>query len=65
MHRDLASKNYIWNHEIYWEWYKYIKNDISNKVIQIEAEIEIEIRSWDTQWAEGLIAPNKELEIDK
>ena len=62
---------YVWNHETYWDntyvskWYKYIGYDASDKFVEIEAEVEVVIRGWSTQWPEGLIAPNKELELDK
>ncbi len=34
--------------ETYWEWYKSIGDDASDKPVVIEAEIEIEIKIWGT-----------------
>ncbi len=33
--------------------------------VEFEVEIEVDVRSWGTQWPEGLIAPDRELELDK
>ncbi len=38
-------------------WYKYIGNNASDKTIMIKVEVEVNIRNWDTQWLEDLIAP--------
>ncbi len=46
MYRDLylyKLKSEIMN-KTYWRWYKYIEDDVSDEVIGIEAEVEIEIR---------------------
>ena len=44
-------------------------DDASDKAGGIKAEVEVEVQinvgGWDTQWPEGLIAPDKELELDK
>ncbi len=34
--------------KVYWGWYKYIWDDTNNEAIEIEAEVEIEIRDWGT-----------------
>ncbi len=39
-------------------WYKYIGDDASDEAVRIEAEVEVDIGDWGTQWPEGLIAPN-------
>ncbi len=44
--------------QMYWD-------DTSDEAIGIEAEFELDIEVWGTQWPEGLIAPNRELEFDK
>ncbi len=49
----------------YWGWYKYIRNDINNKSVGIEAEVEIEIEGWDMQWPESLLYLIRELKLDK
>ncbi len=49
----------------YWGWYKCIKDDVSDKAIEIEAEVGVDIGSWGMQWPEGLIASNRELELNK
>ena len=49
----------------YWRWYKYIKNDASDKAIEIEAKVEIEIENWGMQWLKGLLHLIRELELDK
>ncbi len=53
---------YVWNHEA---WYKCIRDDVSDEDIGIAAEFEVDVGDWGMQWPEGLIAPNKELELDK
>ncbi len=40
-----------------------IGDDANNKAVEVK--VEIEIRGWGTQWPEGLIAPDKKLELDK
>ncbi len=35
--------------EVYRGWYKYIGDNLSDKIIGVEAEIEIKIGGWDTQ----------------
>ncbi len=68
MHRDLYYI-YIWSYETYRGWYKYIKNDVSDEAIGIEAEVEVDVEvdvgGWGTQWPKNLIAPDRELELDK
>ncbi len=44
---------------------RHIKDDASDKAVGIEAEIEVDVGVWGTQWPEGLIAPNRKLELDK
>ena len=56
---------HVWNHKAYWEWYKCIENNVSDKAVGIEAEVVIDVEDWGTQWLENLIAPNKKLELDK
>ncbi len=62
---------YIWNHEAYQDdtivlgWYKCIRDNVSDKAIEIEAEVEIEIGVWGMQQAEGLLHLIRELELDK
>ncbi len=51
--------------KVYWEWYKYIKEDINDEAIRIEAEIEIMIRNWGIQQFKGLLHLIKKLELDK
>ncbi len=41
------------------------QDDSSDKAVGIEAEVEVDIRGWGTQWREGLIVPDRELELDK
>ena len=56
---------HVWNHEAYWQWYKYIEYDANDKTIRIKAEVEVNIEGWDTQWFKGLIASDRKLELDK
>ncbi len=42
-----------------------IRDDASDKVVRIEVEFEVDVKIWDTQWPKGLIAPDRELELDK
>ena len=42
----------------YQGWYKYIRNDASDKAVGIKVEIEIGIEGWDTQWFKSLIVPS-------
>ena len=51
--------------EAYWGWYKYIRDDASDKAVRIEAEIKIEIRDWGMQRLENWLHLIKELELDK
>ncbi len=37
----------------YWGWYKCIENNANDKAIGVEAEVEIEIRSWGIQQDEN------------
>ncbi len=41
------------------------QDDTNDKVVRIEAEVEVDIWGWGTQWPEGLIAPDRELELNK
>ncbi len=60
---------YIWSHKTYRGWYKCTEDDASDKAVgievKVEVDVEIDIGDWDTQWPKGLIAPNRELELDK
>ncbi len=56
---------YVWNHEIYWGWYKYIEDDASDKSVGIKAKVEVDVGGRDTQWSEGLLPLIRELELDK
>ncbi len=40
-------------------------DNANNEAVDIEAEIEIEIRGWDTQRPEGLLYLIRKLELDK
>ncbi len=44
-------------------------NDKASRPLEIEAEVEVvvevDVGYWGTQWPEGLIAPDRELELDK
>ena len=51
--------------KVYRRWYKYIKNDASDKAIGVEAEVEIRIRDWGIQRFKNLLHLIKELELDK
>ncbi len=31
----------------------------------VEAEVEVDVGGWGTQWPKGLITPDRELELDK
>ncbi len=42
-----------------------MRDDVGDKAIGVEAEIEIKIGGWDTQWFEGLLYLIRELEFDK
>ncbi len=64
MYRDLCYV-YVWSHEAYWGWYKCIGDDTSDGAVEIEAEVEVDIGGWGTQWPEGLIAPDNKLELNK
>ncbi len=33
--------------------------------VGVEMEVEVDVEGWGTQWPEGLIAPDRELELDK
>ncbi len=41
----------------------------ARRPLGIEAEVEVDVKvdvgSWSTQWPEGLIVPDRELELDK
>ena len=50
---------HVKNHKAYWRWYQYIKSNASDKAVGIKAKIKVDVRFWDTQWFEGLIAPDK------
>ncbi len=43
---------YVWDHEAYQEWYKCIGDDLSDKAVGIEAEVEVDVKVdvkyWDT-----------------
>ncbi len=39
--------------------------DSRDEVVEIEAEVEIDVGGWDMQQPEGLITPDRELEFDK
>ncbi len=41
------------------------QDDASDEAIGIKAEVEVDVRGWGMQWLEGLIAPDRELELDK
>ncbi len=41
------------------------QDDASDKAVGIEVEVEVDIGGWDMQWPEGLIAPDRKLELDK
>ncbi len=41
------------------------QNDVNNKAIGIEAEVEVDVGGWGTQWPKGQIAPDRKLELDK
>ncbi len=32
--------------EVYWEWYKYIRDDANDKTVGIKAKVEIKIGGW-------------------
>ncbi len=40
-------------------------SDEASRPLWIEAEVEVDVGGWGTQWSEGLIAPDRELELDK
>ncbi len=40
-------------------------SDETSRPLGIEAEIEVDVGGWVAQWPEGLIAPDRELELDK
>ncbi len=40
-------------------------SDKASRPLGIEAEVEVDVGGWGTQWPEGLIAPDRELELDK
>ncbi len=40
-------------------------SDEASRPLGIEAEVEVDVRSWGTQWPKSLIAPDRELELDK
>ncbi len=48
---------------------KRIRHDVSDNAVGIDAEVEVDIEidvgGWGTQWPKGLIAPDRELELDK
>ncbi len=62
---------YVWNHEAYWNnvnisrWCKCIGYDASDELVGTEAEVEVDVGGWGTQWSEGLIASDRKLELDK
>ncbi len=39
--------------------------DVSDEAVEIETKIEVDIGGGGMQWPEGLIAPDRELELDK
>ncbi len=40
-------------------------SDEASRPLRIEAEVEVDVGVKGTQWPEGLIAPDRELELDK
>ena len=58
-------KNFYWYKLGLESWIKCIGDDINNKIVKIEAEIEIEIESWDTQQPESLLHLIRKRELDK
>ncbi len=32
---------------------------------EVEVDVEVDVKGWDMQWPEGLIVPDRELEVDK
>ncbi len=40
-------------------------SDKANRPLRIEVEVEVDIGGWDTQWPEGPIVPDRELELDR
>ncbi len=40
-------------------------SDEASRLLGIDAEVEVDVGSWGTQLSESLIAPNKELELNK
>ncbi len=62
---------YVWNNEAYqdgtnalgqckWQGLQDIRIEA-----EVEVDFEVDIDGWGTQWPEGLIAPDRELELDK
>ncbi len=62
-----ALQVHVWNYEAYQDgtnasgWCKWR----DQQAIGIKAEFEVDIGGWGMQWLKGLIAPNRELELDK
>ncbi len=44
---------------------KRIEDDASDKAVEIEAEVEVDVGNWGTQWPKGLLHLIRELELDK
>ena len=44
---------------------KYIGDDTNDKIIEVEAEVDIKIGSWGMQWFKGLLHLIRELKLDK
>ena len=34
--------------QVYWDWYKCIKDNVKNKAIKVGAKVEIKIGGWET-----------------
>ncbi len=45
--------------------YKCIKDDVRDKVVAIEVEVEVDIGGWDMQQPEDLLYLIRELELEK
>ncbi len=41
------------------------QDDASGEAVGIEVEVEVDVKGWGTQWPKGLIAPDRELKLDK
>ncbi len=39
-------------------------DDAWDEAVGIKAKVEVDVGDWGTQWPEGLIAPDRELELD-